>query len=341
MKTKTRMIFFTSFISILMLSGISYSSDYFKAFAEEQTVSIPFGASNPKLNTPIENWYEPPVISIQKGDTISWINDDQEGHTVTSGIGPGRFGWMGDDKFGEPDGFFDSGRFMKSESWSFTFNEAGLFRYFCTFHPWMEGIVVVGESIPDYPHDSLGNKIEKFPVIEYTADGIIELDMTWEPNVIKTNEKVTFIYQTYDPATNSNLDKMKYDLILIQNGKEIYRDEGLTSVAGDYRNFIFEFPGPIEVRFENVVSWGTSGIESAARAPAAFPSLRTITFTTMVYENPDKISTDEIIVQPARRLELQYEIFVAIIVIPGGLAAVAVFMMMYGKGKIDSKSTPI
>ena len=307
----------------------------FQTTTAEQTVLIPFGAFDPSFDTPVENWYEPPVISIQKGDTVSWINDDQEGHTVTSGEGPGRFGWMGGDKFGEPDGFFDSGRFMKGESWSFTFNEAGLFRYFCTFHPWMEGIVVVGESIPDYPHDSLGNKIEKFPVIEYTTDGIIELDMTWEPNVIKTNEKVTFIYQTYDPATNSNLDKMKYDLILIQNGDEIFRDEGLTSIAGDYRNFIFEFPGPIEIRFENIQSGGISGIKSAARAPAASPSLRTVTFTTMVYENPDVTFTDEIVVQPARRLELQYEILVAIIVIPLGVAVAAILYMKYGNREID------
>jgi len=134
------------------------------------------------------------------------------------------------DDFGTPDGLFESGRFMPGESWSHVFEEEGSFKYFCIFHPWMEGIVVVGESIPDYPHDSSGNKIEKFPVIEYTADGIIELDMTWEPNVIKTNKKVVFIYQTYDPATNSNLDKMGYNIIINQNGKEIFRDEGITSV---------------------------------------------------------------------------------------------------------------
>jgi len=93
--------------------------------------------------------------------------------------------------------------------------------------------------------------------------------------------------------------------------------------------------------FENIQSGGTSGIGSPARAPAAFPYLRTVTFTTMVYENPDVFSSDEIVVQPARRLELQYEILVAIIVIPGGLAGIAVLYMMYGKGKIDSKSTPI
>ncbi len=327
-------------ITILILSmyflvfAINYS------FAEEQTdlnsweVIIPFGAYDPSFDTPVENWYEPPVISIQKGDTVTWINNDKEGHTVTSGKGPGRFGWMGGQKLGEPTDYFESGRFMEGNSWSFTFNETGLFSYFCIIHPWMEGIVIVGVSIPDYPHDASGNKIEKFPLIGYTVDGIIELDLSWEPHILKTNEKVSFIYQTYDPLINSNLDKMKYDLILIQNGEEIFRDDGLTAIGGDYRNYIFEEPGSLEIRFENIESGGTSGIQSSARAPVDDLSLRTVKFTAMVYENPDKLTPDEILVQPAKRLELQYEILVAIIVIPGGLAVAAILLMMYGKKQV-------
>jgi len=65
--------------------------------AEQKTVIIPFGAYNPELNTPAEVWFDPPTISIKVGDSVSWINDDREGHTVTSGQGSGRFGWMSDD----------------------------------------------------------------------------------------------------------------------------------------------------------------------------------------------------------------------------------------------------
>jgi len=301
------------------------------AYSEEVNVIIPFGAFDPSFDTPVENWYEPPVISIQKGDIVTWNNNDREGHTVTSGEGPGRFGWMGGTKFGEPDGLFDSDRFMPKDSWSFTFNESGLYNYFCAIHPWMEGIVFVGETIPDYPHDSTGQRIEQFPILGFTEDGIIELDITWEPNVIKTYEKISFIFQTYDPATNSNLDKMKYDFILIQNGKEIFRDEGLTGIGGDYRNYIFEKSGSIEIRFENIQSGGTSGIESIARSPASDLSLRNIVFSAMVYDNPDKLNTDEIVVQPAKRVELQYELLVAIIIVPAGLAVFVVLYMMYGK----------
>ncbi len=90
-----------------------------------------------------------------------------------------------------------------------------------------------------------------------------------------------------------------------------------------------------------IESGGISGIESPARAPVDDLSLRTVKFTAMVYENPDKLTPDEILVQPAKRLELQYEILVAIIVIPGGLAVAAVLLMMYGKGKATKSSSAI
>jgi plastocyanin len=106
------------FISFGVITGISLvliiSAN--PAFSEELTVNIPFGAYDPTFETPVDNWYEPPVVSIIEGDTVTWINDDREGHTITSGEGPGRFGWIGGDRFGEPDGFFDSGRFLQGQS---------------------------------------------------------------------------------------------------------------------------------------------------------------------------------------------------------------------------------
>ena len=41
-----------------------------------------------------------------------------------------------------------------------------------------EGIVTVKESLLDYPHDALGNKIEKFPIIQHTPDQMVEVDLT-------------------------------------------------------------------------------------------------------------------------------------------------------------------
>ena len=60
------------------------------------------------------------------------------------------------DNFGSPNGFFDSGRFVPGDSWSYEFQESGTFSYYCTIHPWMEGVIIVEKEIPDFPHDATG-----------------------------------------------------------------------------------------------------------------------------------------------------------------------------------------
>jgi plastocyanin len=311
------------YLILIIMVGILGSFSFI--YAEDYTVSIPFGAYNPELNTPTEVWYDPPVISINIGDTVTWINNDKEGHTVTSGHSSGRFGWMSKD-FGTPDGLFNSDRFMPNESWSYTFEKSGSFSYYCTIHPWMEGLVIVKESLLDYPHDALGNKIEKFPIVQDTPDQMIEVDLTWEPSVIKTHEDVKFIYQFYNAASNTNLAKMKYDFILIQNGKEIYRDTGLTQIGGDYRNFAFDNSGPIIIRFEGITN--TAGtVDEKSVSGISTKAARTTEFSTIVYDNPDKITHEQIHVKPAQRLEFYYELFLVIILAPAALFIVAIFWM--------------
>ena len=310
------------------------------AYAENYIVDVPYGAFNPELNTPAEVWYEPPVISIIEGDSVTWYNDDREGHTVTSGEGSGRFGWM-DDNFGTPDGGFDSDRFMPGESWSMTFEDSGIFSYYCTIHPWMEGVVIVEKEIPDYPHDATGQKLE-FPLLQYTPDRQIEVKLSWDPPVIKTHEKIQFVYQFYDPTTNSNLAKMKYDFIIFQNGKEIYRDEGLNQIGGDYRNFVFDESGSIILRIEGIepqsalaeASVTVSGkIENKAQ--------RSVDFTGAVYDNPEKTTHEAYHVQPAQRLELYYEMTIAIILIPAVMMVALIVWMKKGTKYPEGKSSAI
>lgn len=308
-----------------------------QADAEEYNVIIPFGAYNPELNTPAQEWFSPTKLSIKYGDTITWKNEDREGHTITSGKGSGRFGWMSDD-YGKPDGYFDSGRFLPGESFSFTFEKVGTIPYFCTIHPWMEGIVTVEQTIPDYPHDATGQRLE-LPTGAYTPDGKIEVNLTWEPHVIKTHELIKFIYQFYDPATNSNLAKMKYDFIIFQNGKEIYRGQGVNEIGGDYRNFVFEESGSIIIRFENIVSSsilaeGSVTVEGEAANKAA----RSVDFTAVAYDNPEQSTHKDFHIAPAPRLEFYYELAIAIIIIP---AIMFIFVIYWMKKKPETRKTSI
>lgn len=308
-----------------------------QAYGEEYDVTIPFGAYNPELNTPAEEWFSPTKLSIKYGDTITWHNDDREGHTVTSGKGSGRFGWMSDD-YGTSDGYFDSGRFLPGESFSFSFDKIGTIPYFCTIHPWMEGIVIVEETIPDYPHDATGKLLE-MPTLAYTPDGRIEVNLSWEPHVIKTHELIKFIYQFYDPATNSNLANMRYDFIIFQNGKEIYRGEGVNEIGGDFRNFVFDESGSITIRFENIISASILAEESVTvSGEVSSKDSRSVDFTTVVYDNPEKSTHEEFHIAPAPRLTFYYEIAIAIIAIP---AIMFIMILFWMKKKPEIKRSSI
>jgi plastocyanin len=322
MNTKMRFIYAsTLFIVFLFLIGFQTANIY----ANEYIVQIPFGAYNPELNTPAEVWFDPPKITVLVNDTITWVNSDREGHTVTSGMSSGRFGWMSDD-FGTPSGIFDSGRFLPDKSWSHTFKDDGVFPYFCVIHPWMEGVVIVEKLIPDYPHDATRKRLE-LPALAYTPDGAIEVNLTWEPNVIRTHELTKLIFQFYDPYTNSNLAKMKYNFIIYQNGKELYRDSGVNQIGGDYRNFVFEESGSIIVRFTGIESAATLADSSTTVLGDVSDAQRSVDFTTVVYDNPDKTTHEEFHIKPAQRLEFYYELAILIIIVPVALLVFAIWWM--------------
>ena len=311
------------------------------AYAENYVIDIPFGAYNPELNTPAEVWYDPPQIFVTVGDTITWYNDDRESHTVTSGDSPGRFGWMDNKDFGKPDGIFDSGRFLPGESWSYKFEESGAFSYFCIIHPWMEGIVIVEKEIPDYPHDATGKQLE-FPLLEYTPDRNIEVNLSWDPPVIKTHEKIQFVYQFYDPKTNSNLANIKYDFIIFQNGKEIFRDEGLSQIGGDYRNFVFSDSGSIIIRLVGIHSpsiFAEEGVTVSGNVENK--EQRSVDFTSAVYDNPEKTAHETYHIKPAQRLTTYYELMVVIIIVPAVLFIVAILWLIKKPNIQQGKSTAV
>lgn len=75
--------------------------------------------------------YIPSVINIERGEQVTWVNEDSAFHSVTSGF------------YDAPTDLFDSGYLDPYESYSFTFDKSGTFDYFCTLHPWMKGKVIV------------------------------------------------------------------------------------------------------------------------------------------------------------------------------------------------------
>lgn len=71
--------------------------------------------------------FNAPDITVSAGTTVTWTNNGQRGHTVTSA-----------------DGSFKSpGTLVNGQTYSFTFNAAGTFKYVCLIHSSMKGTVTV------------------------------------------------------------------------------------------------------------------------------------------------------------------------------------------------------
>jgi plastocyanin len=75
----------------------------------------------------IDNFtFKPDTITVPVGTTVVWENDDNIVHTVVS-----------------LDGAFRSPALDTEDKFSFTFDKAGTFEYFCSLHPYMKAKVVV------------------------------------------------------------------------------------------------------------------------------------------------------------------------------------------------------
>jgi plastocyanin len=89
--------------------------------------SAPSPAPSPAAVVHVKDFaYHAVRVSVHVGDTVKFVNDDGDAHTVTAS-----------------DKTFDSGGLDTGESWSRTFTKPGTYAYFCALHPYMKGIVVV------------------------------------------------------------------------------------------------------------------------------------------------------------------------------------------------------
>ena len=70
--------------------------------------------------------FAPMALSVSAGTTVVWTNQDGEPHTVVS-----------------VDGLFRSAALDQNESFRFTFDKAGTYKYVCSIHPKMVGTITV------------------------------------------------------------------------------------------------------------------------------------------------------------------------------------------------------
>src|ERR1700704_594690 len=84
------------------------------------------GARAEETEIHIDNFaFEPKELTVKVGTTVTWKNRDDIPHTVVS---PGKF---------------RSKTMDTDDSFAFTFTAAGDYKYFCSLHPHMTGMVKV------------------------------------------------------------------------------------------------------------------------------------------------------------------------------------------------------
>ena len=97
---------------------------------DENTILMPVKAARPECG-PNAECYIPSYYVAKINESVQWKNEDSAFHSVTSG------------NYGSPDGLFDSGHIDPYEMFSYTFDEPGMYPYYCTLHPWMAGQIKV------------------------------------------------------------------------------------------------------------------------------------------------------------------------------------------------------
>ena len=70
--------------------------------------------------------FKPATIAVPVGTTVTWTNQDEDPHTITSAAGA-----------------FTSSGLSHDETFTQTFRERGTYQYFCALHPQMRATVIV------------------------------------------------------------------------------------------------------------------------------------------------------------------------------------------------------
>jgi len=70
--------------------------------------------------------FAPVALEVPRGTTVTWVNHDEETHTITSTTGAFASPGLGND-----------------ETFTQTFSRPGSYEYFCALHPKMRATVIV------------------------------------------------------------------------------------------------------------------------------------------------------------------------------------------------------
>ena len=110
--------------SVLLVVGITLQAQHEKSSGTLVKIAAATDAAPQVI---IDNYsFNPASVTVKVGTTVTWINHDDDPHTVDSSQGK-----------------FKSAALNKGDKFVYRFSEAGEYPFYCRFHPKMTGKVVV------------------------------------------------------------------------------------------------------------------------------------------------------------------------------------------------------
>jgi plastocyanin len=214
-------------------------------FAATTQVVISPGAGADKSCVAAQNCFDPQVVNISVGDTVTWANNDLVSHTITSGLPT-------DNTTGTA---FYSSLITAGKTYSVTFQKTGNYPYFCQIHPWMTGEVVVEQgsvaiqqSSPETPALPLSHQISTNVVVMSPGSGpdqsCVATNDCFSPSIIQVPVGSTVTWQNNDKVDHTttsgqptdNVTGTIWDSSLIAPGKTY---SFTFQNAGDYHSLLY------------------------------------------------------------------------------------------------------
>ncbi len=119
------------------------------------------------------------------------------------------------------------------------------------------------QQLPQHADGMMAFKLQAgtetdFPVSAWTRDESLRVDLSWDPPEIAPDQRTRFVYTIRDAATAEPLRNSGFDLVILQNGRELHRESGNAQVGGGFADYMFgsDQTGPTVIRFENIRGTG-------------------------------------------------------------------------------------